>query len=47
MYRVSFIYAPYPSKIFRNKEEAIKFQQSKVSASKLEKRTFFGKWKPC
>lgn len=45
MYRVKFIYAPYPTKYFRKKQEALNFKKSKVAASKLEKKQIFGKWK--
>ena len=47
MYRVVFIYAPYPTRTFKKMEDAVAFKESHVAASKIEKRTFFGKWKAC
>ena len=45
MYKVSYIYAVKPSVYFKTEKEARAFQSSKVAATKLEKRTFFGSWK--
>ena len=45
MYRVKFIYAPIPNKYFKNKDEALAYQNKHVAASVIEKKTFFGRWK--
>jgi hypothetical protein len=45
MYRVSFVYAPIPSKYFKTEKEAVAYQNIHVAATYLEKKTFFGKWK--
>ena len=45
MYRVQFIYAPIPTQYFKNYNEAVAYQKSRVAASVIEKKTFFGNWK--
>ena len=46
MYRVVFVYAPYPTKIFKNLHEAIDYQTKMVAQSYIEeKKYFFSKWK--
>ena len=47
MYRVVFIYAPYPTRTFKKREDAVAFKESHVAASKIEKKVLFGKWKAC
>ena len=47
MYRVVFIYAPYPTRTFKIMKEAVAYKESHVAASKIEKRTFLSKWKAC
>jgi hypothetical protein len=44
MYRVVFVYAPYPTKEFKNIEDAKKYRLEKVAESYIEKKTLFG-WK--
>ena len=45
MYRVKFIYAPYPTQYFKSEAKAKEFQSKHCASSLLEKRTFFGNWK--
>ena len=44
MYRVSFVYAPYPAKYFKNYYDAVNYRNAQVAATTLEKKTIFGKW---
>lgn len=44
MYRVVFVYAPYPTKVFKNIEDAKKYKLEKIVESYIEKKTLFG-WK--
>ena len=45
MYRVVFVYAPYPAKEFKNLHEAIDYQTKMVAQSYIEeKKYFFSKW---
>lgn len=45
MYRVKFVYTPIPNKYFKSCAEAIAYKNSRVAASVVEKKTFFGNWK--
>ena len=44
MYRVVFVYAPYPAKEFKHIEDAKKYRLEKVAESYIVKKTLFG-WK--
>lgn len=44
MYRVVFVYAPYPAEEFKTIEEAKKYMLEKAAKAYIEKKTFFG-WK--
>ena len=47
MFRVVFTHAPYPTCTFKKLEDAIAFKKSYAADSRIEKKTFFGKWKTC
>ena len=45
MYRVVFIYAPYPTTYYTSAEKAFNFAKQYTALSKVEKRTWLGDWK--
>lgn len=44
-YRVSYVYAPYLPKEFKNLEEAKMFVETQIAQTIIETKILFGNWK--
>lgn len=45
MYKVSYVYAPYPPQYFRRKADALSFHKNVLPATEVYKINIFGKCK--